>query len=515
VTLRPLPASDGHDGGLHHGAAARACEQLALQASVPQALMQAAGLAVAQLAQALCPHGRLAWLLVGPGNNGGDGLVAAVALQQAGWCVEVCLMPTSRPRPEDAQWALKQAQAAGLAMVPWPASPSTQPDLVIDALLGRGALRAPEGDMALALAAIRQWTDLGVPALAVDLPTGLCGDTGRTLTPLVVRATATLALLTCAPGLFTGQGRDCGGQIWWTALADEVVKTCPPTARLASAADWRQAVPPRQHAQHKGSFGDVWVVGGGPGMAGAAHLAARAALVAGAGRVFRCGLDGAGPEADPIWPELMQREPAAWQTTGVLESATVVCGCGGGTAVQAVLPAILARSARLVLDADALNALSRDLALLPLLQHRAARQRNTVLTPHPLEAARLLGCSVAQVQADRLSQAQALAEKFNAIVVLKGSGTVIAAPGQTPVINPSGSARLATPGSGDVLAGWLGGLWSQGADASLQAATGAAAAAVWSHGAAADQTGSAAQVRGPLTASALIVALQRFIALPH
>ena len=186
--------------------------------------------------------------------------------------------------------------------------------------------------------------------------------------------------------------------------------------------------------------------------------------------------------------------------------ATVVCGCGGGAPVAAALPIVLEHSARLVLDADALNAIAATPALMTALAQRAQRQQVTVLTPHPLEAARLLGSSVSEVQAQRWQAAQRLAHQTQAIVVLKGSGTVIATPDGHLSINPTGNARLATPGSGDVLAGWLGGMWSaQGivdADARLPQARRCAAAAVWLHGQAAvgDQ-------RLPLTAQALIAAM--------
>ena len=253
----------------------------------------------------------------------------------------------------------------------------------------------------------------------------------------------------------------------------------PPTA-------WLNAPPPaapRPHASHKGSFGDVAVIGGetdatrGTAMAGAALLAASAALHGGAGRVY-VGLLGDGALAlDVSQPELMFRRPDALPLTAM----TVVCGCGGGEAVRGVLPAVLAQAPRLVLDADALNAIAQDPALQAALTGRAARGQATVLTPHPLEAARLLATDARQVQADRLAAAAALAARFQCVAVLKGSSSVIAAPGEVPRINPTGNARLATPGSGDVLAGLVGALLAGG-----QAAFSAACAAVQRHGAVAD-----------------------------
>jgi ADP-dependent NAD(P)H-hydrate dehydratase / NAD(P)H-hydrate epimerase len=243
----------------------------------------------------------------------------------------------------------------------------------------------------------------------------------------------------------------------------------------------------------------VLVLGGAPGMGGAAMLAGRAALAAGAGRTCVARLDG-DTAADPQRPELMPRTLDAAVQAAFLVRATVVCGCGGGSLVAAHLPAVLAHAQRLVLDADGLNALAANPALKSALRARAARDQPTVLTPHPLEAARLLGCTTANVQADRLAQAQALAEALQATVVLKGSGSVVASPGRRPNINPTGNARLGTGGSGDVLAGWLGGLWSQSADDDAHQV---AAAAVWLHGRAAEHGDD----RQPLRAADLIEAM--------
>ena len=173
-----------------------------------------------------------------------------------------------------------------------------------------------------------------------------------------------------------------------------------------------------------------------------------------------------------------------------LERITVVCGCGGGEAVRPVLPEVLRRSLRLVLDADALNAIAIDPALQALLLARASNPSHmTAMTPHPLEAARLLGTDTAAVQADRLAAAQQLADRFACIVILKGSGSIIAAPRTTPCINPTGNARLATGGTGDVLAGLLGArLASISNDARLHTqAFAATLSACWQHGLMADE----------------------------
>jgi ADP-dependent NAD(P)H-hydrate dehydratase / NAD(P)H-hydrate epimerase len=245
------------------------------------------------------------------------------------------------------------------------------------------------------------------------------------------------------------------------------------------------------------------VIGGAPGMAGAAWLAAGAALAAGAGRVYASLFD---PNSPSPRPELMTR--TAWwreETPAVLAATTVACGCGGGDAVREALPALLAHAGRLVLDADALNTIASD----PMLRAQLARCRGaTLLTPHPLEAARLLGCSTHEVQADRLAAAQRVADTCNATVLLKGSGTVVASPGETIAINPTGNPSLATAGSGDVLAGWAAGSWAQQPTLPAHAV---AAAAAWQHGAAADHF-AAQHPSAPLRAADLI---ERLAALPR
>ncbi len=427
--------------------------------------MERAGLATARLALAIAPHAQRWWIACGLGNNGGDGLEAAMHLQQWGKSVQVSWLTTHEHAPPDTKASYARALAAGVQFV---AEPPADCDGVIDALLGIGASRAPEDRMARWIAHIN---DLSVPVLAVDLPSGLDADTGHTA-GLCVHASHTLSLLTLKPGLCTAYGRDHCGEIWLDTLGVDATTT-PAQARLNAA----PAPQTRPHASHKGSYGDVAVVGGAPGMGGAALLAARAALHHGAGRVFVGLLDGADLRLDPAQPELMLR-PTDGLDPGKL---TIVAGCGGGQAIAAQLPRLLSAAPRLVLDADALNAIAADPQLKTQLRSRARRQRATVLTPHPLEAARLLGQTTDEIQTDRLSAAQRLADEFAACVVLKGSGTVIAAPGMAPVINPTGNARLATAGTGDVLAGLIGARLAQG-----EQAFEAACAAVYLHGQAAD-----------------------------
>ncbi len=485
--MRPVPvtATSG-PWPLHDAATTRAAEALALASTPPQALMQRAGLAVAQLALAWAPHAQRVQVLAGPGNNGGDGFVAALHLLRAGKAVQVAFFGDAARLPADAAWAHAAAVAAGVPVTPtWQGDAG---DLAIDALLGLGTRRAPEGALA---DTIQQLNRSAAPVLSVDLPSGLHADTGVALGGLAVRAQATLSLLTLKPGLFTGQGRDHAGRVWLHTLG---VQAGAATATLTGP----PAPNVRAHVQHKGSFGDVVVVGGADGMTGAAWLAGSAALAAGAGRVYVSLLDG-GPVAQPQRPELMSRSRWWLSDAATLAASTVVCGCGGGSAVAAALPALLAAAGRLVLDADALNAVAADAALATALAARATRGHPTVLTPHPLEAARLLGCSAAAVQVDRLASAHALVARFGCVVVLKGSGSIVAAPGLPPSVNPTGNALLATAGTGDVLAGWLGGLWAQ----QPQAPQAAAVAAVWQHGHAADRAAAEGHSR-PLRALDLI-----------
>ena len=489
---------------LHDAAGSREIEALAAAGLPPHTLMQRAGLGVARLALALAPHAQRIWVAAGPGNNGGDGFEAAFHLHRAGKQVRVSAIGDRSRRPSDAAASLARAQAAGV-VIDTALPQDAACDIAIDALLGLGATRVPDGAMA---EAVQRFNGHSGPRLAVDMPSGLDGDRGTTLGEHAIRASHTLALLTLKPGLFTAQGSDLAGEVWFDDLgASDSLAQAAPRAWFGGAHAAAELRAPRQSSQHKGSFGDVIVVGGAPTMTGAALLAGRAALAAGAGRVYVSGLDAAAPGLDPLWPELMLR-PGMWRDPGAgLASATVVCGCGGGQEVREALPTLLARAARLVLDADALNAIAIDSALQTMLAARAGRGLASVLTPHPLEAARLLGSDgAAAIQRDRLVHAERLASQFQCVVLLKGSGSVIAAPHQVSSINASGNARLASAGSGDVLAGWLGGLW-----AAAQAQSPAprphrvAAAAAWLHGAAAE--GGA--LHRPLTASTLLQALMR------
>jgi hydroxyethylthiazole kinase-like uncharacterized protein yjeF len=448
--------------------------------------MQRAGLAVARLAQARFPHARRIVVLAGAGNNGGDGIVAATHLHALGREVQILasgaatLGDWATRLPPDAAWAWNAAQTAAV-----PSAAHTPPyalpeaDLYLDALLGIGLTGPVRDPTAAVIEALNAQTR--APVLSVDLPSGLDADRGS-YSNACVRATVTLSLLGLKPGLCTGPGAPLCGELW----SDDLDLPEPPQAAIsAPTVTWtgadrvRPLLPNLPRAAHKGQRGDVQIIGGAAGMTGAALLAARAAARLGAGRVFVGLLDAQAPALDLVAPELMLRTPAELLRSA-RKTGCVVFGPGAGidSSARTALELALMKPAPLVLDADALNLLAQDADLRAALRQRVAL---TVLTPHPLEAARLLGISVEQVQADRLQAARDLAQRHGAWVVLKGAGSIMASPQRALWINSTGNGLLATAGSGDVLAGTI---------AALLSATNRAEsilAAVWLHGGAADR----------------------------
>ena len=431
---------------LHNVAQTQFIEHQAKAHLPAYSLMARAGLATAQLALAIAPHGKKIWIACGPGNNGGDGLESAALLQTWGKQSIVTWLGKDRDVSADTQKAWQRAKAAGVTFAD---EPPKNFDLAIDAILGIGIHRTPEVVM-------EQWLSLlqasNVPVLCVDIPTGLMADTGEWLSNTVQKnpyaQRHTLSVLTLKPGLFTASGRDAAGQVWFNDLGVQDSTNCAAWLQQSN-----QQSNNKLHNSHKGCYGDVAVIGGAAGMSGAAMLASVAALHGGAGRVF-VGLldDQARHSFTAAYPALMVRVA----TDLPLKNATVVCGCGAGSAIHTLLPKILTCAQQLVLDADALNVLAHDTSLQTLLKRRSKNKKPSVLTPHPLEAARLLNCSVQDVQTNRLLVAQQLSEKFECVIVLKGSGSIIASPFHTPVINGSGNALLATAGTGDVLSGLIG-----------------------------------------------------------
>lgn len=468
----PRLVTHDHRLPLYDAAATRRIEKASLADLPPDELIRRAGLSIAKLAMAIAPHGSRVWVACGPGNNGADGLEAARHLQT--WGKQVFITTLAHPRAGDpaTDHRLRQAVDAG---VTWMPSPPDHVEACIDAILGLGCQARPlDGRLAAWIGHIRKQQR---PILSVDLPTGLHPDTGCAAMDAVV-ADHTLSLLTLKPGLFTANGRDLCGRLWLDDLGTSTNLLDAPNAQMPTA--WLSGAPRpgvRLHASHKGSYGDVCVVGGSHGMTGAALMAASAALHAGAGRVYVSLLAGEAPTGAINQPELMFRPIESLALSGM----AVVCGCGGGPRIADCLPVLFETCRALVVDADGLNAVAADPKLAELLRQRGDRGAATVITPHPLEAARLLGTNTTQIQSDRLGAAKALTGRFHCTVVLKGSGTVISAPGEAPAINPTGNGRLASPGTGDVLGGMIGAGLAQGLGT-----TQAAADAVFAHGQRAD-----------------------------
>jgi len=453
---------------LHRVAEIRAVE-LSAQSDLPAGtLMARAGAAAAAHICALHPGKRLSVCVVtGPGNNGGDGYAAATelrALQHEVTCVQI-----AAPVAEDAKREFKRwSESGGTTLVKVPDAKKF--DCIVDALLGIGQTRELREPF---VSAVRWINAQPTEVIALDVPSGLDADRGSWHAGVEgVRASSTITFIADKPGLHTGDGVDAAG-----VVALDTLETVVPPSRLwlTTPTSFGQIIKPRRRNTHKGSFGNASVVGGNVGMVGAALLAARAALRIGAGRVY---VDCIGaPEfcVDPLQPELM------FTSNAPKDRMQALCiGCGLGTDERAlhVLRTTLLHSVAVVVDADALNLIAGNTALIAELSSRVAV---TVLTPHPLEAARLLGCSAAEIQADRIGAAQRLAERYRSIVILKGAGTVIVSPDGRCAINPTGGPSLATAGTGDVLAGLLCGLLAQGFDPWQ-----VALAAIWLHGRAAD-----------------------------
>jgi len=442
----------------------------------PGTLMRRAGEAASNLALELLAGVKGPVLvLAGPGNNGGDALECAAELADAGVAVDVVLLAPDAPAPSpEAAQALARARAGAVRFVD-DIDDHRRYRLAVDGLFGIGLARALAGR---ARALVERLDTLACPVLALDVPSGLDADTGSIVGPdgVAVRATHTLTYLGDKPGLHTADGCDHAGRVHVALLGVDLAQAAPPQAVINAPTLFAHHLRPRRQNSHKGSYGDVAVLGGAHGMAGALLLAARAALFAGAGKVFGAAID-PGLGVDPTHPEIMLRDAAGF----VFENRSVAAGPGMGDSAGAtrMLAKALDTAKALVLDADALNLIAAS----PELQARvAARPEPALLTPHPLEAARLLGVTAAVIQADRLENARELAMRLNAVVVLKGAGSVIARPDGQVAINPTGNPGLATGGTGDVLAGLCAALLAQAWPA-WEAALGA----VWLHGAAADR----------------------------
>lgn len=417
-------------------------------------LMERAGRAAAEEAVRLTMDRSGPVLIVcGPGNNGGDGFVMARRLVQAKRAVVVAYADDPARLPADATIAYQAwTEIGGVVHDHIPDTPSDGWALVVDAVFGIGLQRPVVGRYAEWIARLNT---LPAPRMAIDIPSGLNADTGEVM-GTAFKATHTLTFLALKPGLLTLDGPDHAGALTVRRLEIEPETLLAADAHLVRPAVFRAQLKPRALNSHKGSYGEVGIVGGAAGMAGAALLAARAALKLGAGRVYVGCLDDRLPAVDFQQPELMLRDPLH-----VAEHAsTLAIGPGLGDSAVAVglLQQALGKDIPLILDADALNLLASN----PILQTLALnRSAPTLLTPHPAEAARLLASSVAAIQADRVLSARALSRRFNALVVLKGCGSIIATPDGRWYINRSGHPGMATAGMGDVLTGLIASLLAQ------------------------------------------------------
>lgn len=392
------------------------------------ALMERAGAAAAALAMAIVSErAKDVLVLAGPGNNGGDARVVARILRENFYRVVLATRPAEIP-----------------AGVRW--------GLVVDGLFGIGLARPLEGEYAsLADYANAQ----RCPVLALDIPSGIASDTGAVL-GRAVRATHTITFIAMKPGLLTQDGPDHCGSVSVATLGLEPEALVPPQGRVVEPRLFAAALRPRPRNFHKGMAGSLAILGGAAGMAGAALLAGRAALKLGAGRVYVGML--AEMAVDPGAPELMLRHPddALGQA---LDAVVAGPGLGQSERAEVLVGAVLASDLPCVLDADALNLMAQNADLAAACARRSA---HTLLTPHPAEAARLLGAKTAEVQADRLAAAGAIARRFAAHTLLKGAGGVIVARDGHWFINTSGNPGMASAGTGDVLSGILGALLAQG-----------------------------------------------------
>jgi hydroxyethylthiazole kinase-like uncharacterized protein yjeF len=442
----------GSSRPIHTVEGIRAIEARFLPGAEPP-LMERAGAAVAEQARAIigAKSGEIV-LLAGPGNNGGDAFVAARLLRAAGHRVTVVFAGDPARLPEDARNAHGALLAAGGATVAELPTATEWVALAVDGLFGIGLGRPLEGRYAAWVA----WLNgLSCPVLAIDIPSGLDADTGRIL-GCAVRASHTATFIALKPGLLTLDGPDHCGQIVVHDIGLPLGEF-PAAGRTLAADLFADCLRPRPRNSHKGSWGDVGVVGGAAGMVGAALLAGRAALRLGAGRVF-VGL--LAPEAlavDPVQPELMLRP--ARQVVDIASVLAVGPGLGQSGDAHDLLADALRRAVPLVLDADALNLLAAHPVLAGLC---ARREAPVVVTPHPAEASRLLGKATADIQADRVAAACEIARRLKCVAVLKGCGSVVAQPDGRWFINGTGNPGMASAGMGDVLTGLVASLLAQG-----------------------------------------------------
>ena len=472
---QPMPTTDRLPHALYRAEQVRELDRIAIQEyGIPGlTLMERAGTAAFELLRERWPEARRLAVLCGIGNNGGDGYVLArLALEQG---LEVSLLQLGDPGrlQGDALTVAEHFKAAGGRVDAFQGLPETT-ELIVDAVFGTGLEREVAGKWRQALERVNRSR---APVLALDIPSGLHSDSGQILGQ-AVRADATISFIGLKRGMFTGDGPACCGDVRFHALEVPAVVY---SREILSARrlDWRQQqtlLAPRSRSAHKGDFGHVLVIGGDQGLSGAVRLAAEAAARSGAGLVTLATRPAHAALLNLNRPELMCRGvERAGDLDPLLRRATVVAigpGLGQTAWGQALFGRVLESRLPLVVDADALNLLARD----PL------RREEWILTPHPGEAARLLGCDGAAIQADRFAAAARLQERYGGVVVLKGAGTLIQDGSGRPVgVCSDGNPGMASGGMGDVLTGVLAALRAQGLGPEEAAAVG-----VCLHAAAAD-----------------------------
>jgi len=437
-------------------------------------LMERAGQAAFDLLRERFPRAHQPVVVCGPGNNGGDGYVLARVARAAGLAVRVMTVAEADRLQGDARAAWERWQQAGGETGRFASTGLSGGDVIVDALFGTGLERPLEGVWREALTAINA---SGRPVLALDMPSGLQADTGHVL-GTAVRATVTLSFIGLKAGLFTSEGREHSGLILFDDLGVPagVFDGLAPIARRLTASRLRGLLRPRRRHAHKGDAGRLLVIGGQPGMPGAVRLAGEAACRAGAGLVVVATHPAHAATVSGACPELISVGCESPEDIGRLTRQANVLALGPGLGQsdwsQALWMAALAAPVPLVMDADALN----------LLAATPRRRPDWVLTPHPGEAARLLGVSAAEIEADRPAAVRAIADRYGGVCVLKGSGSLVAAERSSDLwLCDRGNPGLAVAGSGDVLTGVIAALLAQGL-----APLDAARLGVWAHAHAGD-----------------------------
>jgi len=461
------------------------------------ALMCQAGRACLQALRKRWPHARRIVILCGAGNNAGDGYVVGRLAREVGLAARILYLADPQKLRGDAETAWRDAFAEDLEIQPYDSQRLTPADVIVDALLGTGLQRAVSGAWADTIAEVNV---AEIPVLAVDIPSGLSADTGAVM-GVAVRADLTVSFIGLKQGLFSGQARHHCGEIRFDDLGvpKTVYEDLPPSAYRYDGEDLPHLLPARSKTAHKGDFGHVLIVGGDDGMGGAARLAGEAAVRVGAGLVSVATRPGHASVQAAARPEIMFHGIDHPDQLGDLAARANVLALGPGLGRKQwgreMLDWTLAQSLPIVIDADGLN----------LLAGRELQPGPRVLTPHPGEAGRLLGCGAAEVENDRFRSLQAIQQQYRSVIVLKGAGTLVSADAnEAPSVCQSGNPGMATGGMGDVLTGVIAGLLAQGLSEAQ-----AAHAGVWLHGAAADR--AAVDGERGLLASDLFPHLRRLV----